>query len=290
MHRSEVFFTAMVYLGTVIGMFMMIFLIIYISVEGVDLFVSVSPRDFLMSTDWHPLDHPGHFGILTMLLGSLYVSAVALLLGFPLGVGCAVFACFCLPKRLCRWLLAFIDMLAGIPSVIFGFIGLIILVRGMERYMPVSSGECVLSAGILLAIMILPFIVTNCSESMEYSRQLYEAASFDLGVDQWYTIRKIILPVSVPAFSVSLILAFSRAMGETMAVMMVMGNSKLLPALLGKGETVPSLIALEMGSAEYGSLHYQALYASGMVLLLVLILCNLVFFCFRYRFRKDHHI
>lgn len=290
MHRSEFFFTTIVYLGTVLGIFMMGFLIIYISAEGVGLFTSISPWDFLMSADWHPLEQPGHFGILTMLLGSLYGSAIALLLGFPLGIGCAVFVCFCLPERPRRWLLAFIDMLAGIPSVIFGFIGLMILVHGMERFMLVSSGECVLSAGILLAIMILPFIVTNCSESMEYSRQLYEDASSDLGVDKWYMLWKIILPVSVPAFSVSLILAFSRAMGETMAVMMVMGNSKLLPSLLGKGETIPSLIALEMGSAEYGSLHYQALYASGMVLILVLILCNLAFFCFRHRFRKDHHI
>jgi phosphate transport system permease protein len=178
-------------------------------------------------------------------------------------------------------------MLAGVPSVIFGFIGLAVLVKAFEKYGNMSSGECVLAGAILLTLMILPFIVTNCTESMVRGRSLYEEASLNLGVDRWYTIHKIILPYAARAICASLILAFSRAMGETMAVMMVMGNSHVMPHLLGKGETIPALIALEMGSAEYGSAHYHALYAAGTVLLVILVICNLLFYMLQRYLRKD---
>lgn len=277
-HLMELF----VKIITALSMGTLLFLLIYVGMEGVPLFAAVSPGEFLATAEWYPLDTPGRFGILDMILGSLYVSAAAVVLAIPVGIGCAVFCCFCLNSRLRRLFLSFIDILAGVPSVVFGFIGLMTLVKFFEAWGGLSSGECVLAGSILLAVMILPFIITNCTESMERSRQLYEEVSLNLGVDRWHTISRIILPQSIPAISVSLILAFSRAMGETMAVMMVMGNATLIPSLLGKGETIPTLIALEMGSAAYGSPHYQALYAAALVLLVILILCNLLFYLLRH--------
>lgn len=266
--------------------FVFLFFISYMYRESLPLFQQIGFTEFIFQSEWHPLSAIPVLGIRNMILSSIYVSVLALLIALPLGIGCALYSMFCLPERWQRYWLAGIDMLAGIPSVIFGFIGLVVLVKLLEKGLSLSSGECVLAGAIILAIMILPFIISNCHESMMASSELYRDASLNLGVGLWYTIRHIILPETFRAVSVSLILAFSRAVGETMAVMMVMGNTKSLPSLLEKGETIPSLIALEMGSAEYGSIHYHGLYAAGMVLLLFLVICNLLFYGLRKRKQK----
>lgn len=274
-------------MGMAITIFLMAFLMIYIVVQGLPVFETVSVRDFIFSDDWSPVGQPGTFGIAAMILGSISVSLLAIAIAIPLGVGCAIYICFCLNEKMERIVLSFIDMLAGVPSVVFGFIGLMIVIKFFEEDLHMPSGECVLAGGIVLAVMILPFIVTNCTESLSSGKALYGASSLNLGVSQWYTLQHIILPYSFRAISVSLILAFSRAMGETMAVMMVMGNAAVLPQLLHKGETIPALIALEMGTAAYGSTHYHALYAAGLVLLVMLVVCNLLFYFLKRRFKME---
>ena len=287
MRRIDDVLTGLIKGGAAFTALLMAFLMAYIVVEGLPVFAVVSPGDFMLGSEWNPVGTPGEFGILAMILGSFAVSILALCLAMPIGIGCAVYICFCLKERLARLALSFIDMLAGVPSVVFGFIGLMIVIKFFEAVFQMPSGETVLAGGIVLAVMILPFIITNCTESLDSARKHYEASSLDLGVSQWYTVQHIILPCSGRAISVSLILAFSRAMGETMAVMMVMGNAPILPQLLHKGETIPALIALEMGSAAYGSTHYHALYAAGLILLVLLVACNLLFYFLRRRFRME---
>ena len=166
-----------------------------------------------------------------------------------------------------------IDLLAGIPSVIYGFIGLVTLVRLFMRA-GVSTGSCVLAAGVLLAVMLLPFLVSSCSETMLAARRNYLPASQALGVSKWYAAAAVILPASWKNILLAMVLAIGRAMGETMAVMMVMGNANLFPRLLGKGESIAAVIALEMGTAVVGSPHYHALYAAGLVLMVLLCAIN----------------
>jgi len=132
----------------------------------------------------------------------------------------------------------------------------------------------VLTAAILLAVMLLPFLVSSCSETMLKIRRRYLPAASALGISYWHTVAHVVLPLSARNILLSVILATGRAMGETMAVMMVMGNANLFPTLLGKGETIASLIALEMGTAAAGSTHYHALYAAGLVLLVILLAIN----------------
>jgi len=134
---------------------------------------------------------------------------------------------------------------------------------------------------------LLPFFVSTCVESIGEVRRLYEGTSLALGADMMYFIRRIVLPYMRNAVIGAWILSFARAAGETMAVMMVMGNAVIMPELLGKGESVPSLIALEMGSAEYGSLHYSALYAAGAVLLFLLLLSGLLLRVVRHKKRSS---
>lgn len=266
----------------------LLFLLGYICAEGLPLFSLISPKEFLLNTTWQPLDEPPSYGILYMILSSFYVSVLAIIIAVPLGIGCAIFTTFCLPPKPRQLLLSAIDMLAGVPSVIFGFMGLVLIVKFFEQHFSMATGECVLAGAIVLAIMILPFITTTCGESMVAAKEKYYSASANLGVNNWYAVRKIILPQTALSFFVSLILAFSRAMGETMAVMMVMGNSRMLPTFFGKGETIPALIALEMGSAEYNSPHFYALNAAAMVLLIMLLLCNLIFYSLKRSLGKEY--
>ena len=214
------------------------------------------------------------FGIRNFLAGTLLASILAMLIAAVIGIGAAIWLACIADENMRNWLYPLIDLLAGIPSVIFGLIGLTILVP-LFYQLGVHPGSCVLCASIVLAIMLLPYLISACADTLDKLNKKYLSAATGLGVTKWYAITTVILPLSWKYLATSLMLAVGRAMGETMAVMMVMGNANLFPALLGKGETIAAVIALEMGTAENGSLHYHALYAAGLVLLLLLFFINL---------------
>ena len=213
--------------------------------------------------------------IFNFIMATLYVSFLALAMAIMVGIGAAIFLSCVASERMRGILYPFVDLLAGIPSVIYGFIGLVILVKYFIRA-GIPTGSCVLAAGILLAIMLLPFLVSSCSETMLKVKEEYLPCAEAMGISRWYAIATIVLPASWKNIMMSMILAIGRAMGETMAVMMVIGNANLFPHLLGKSESIASVIALEMGTAVVGSTHYHALYAAGMVLMILLFAINLI--------------
>lgn len=273
--RSLAVFSGLVLTLAALTVLALVFVLYFIFREALPLFSEVSLPDFLFGTRWMPIAYTGEvgFGIFHFIMGTLAVSALAMVLALLLGLGAAVFLSCRASARLRSLLYPIIDLLAGIPSVIYGFIGLVTLVRLFIRW-GIPGGSCLLTAGILLAVMLLPFLISSCSETMRKVKEQYLPASTALGVDSWYAVATIVLPASWRNILLSMILAIGRAMGETMAVMMVMGNANLFPTLLGKGETIASVIALEMGTAAVGSTHYHALYAAGLVLLLLLFLIN----------------
>ena len=176
------------------------------------------------------------------------------------------------PKKVASLFLAFIDLVAGIPSVIFGFIGLTVLVKAFATHLHMAAGQCILAAGIILGIMLLPFVISTCHESLQTARKTYEFSAITLGFSREFTLLHFILPAIRPGIIAGAMMAFGRALGETMAVMMVIGNSPIYPKLLGRGQTLPALTALEMGSIEYGSLHLSVLYVANAVLLVILFI------------------
>ena len=245
---------------------------IFLFANGIPAMKKIGFAEFLTGTKWKPGNNK--FGIFPMILGSIYVTGGALIIGVPVGVLTSIFmARFC-PEGLYKLLKPVVNLLAGIPSVIYGFIGLSVLVKLFLKA-GVHTGSCVLAAGILLAVMLLPYLVSSCCDTMLKERKKYLEASAALGVSDWYAAATMILPAAMPNMLISMVLAVGRAMGETMAVMMVMGNANLFPKLLGKSESIASVIALEMGTAVYGSPHYHALYAAGMVLVVLLMTINL---------------
>ncbi|WP_455023367.1 phosphate ABC transporter permease subunit PstC [Oribacterium sinus] len=253
------------------------FFFLFLAKESLPLFENVSLPSFLFSSKWNPMAFTGtaSFGIFHFLMGSISVSFLALLFSTILSLGCSIFFAFYFWEKGRRILYPLLDLLSGIPSVVYGFIGLTVG-KPLFLKMGVSTGSCVLLAAVLLSILIFPFMVDSITDSMVKLKAKYFLEARALGLSPAYIILRLILPSSLRSIFLAFLLGSGRALGETMAVMMVVGNANLFPKLLSKGETIASLIALEMGSAEYHSLHYHALYASGLVLLLLVALIHLL--------------
>lgn len=266
---------------TLLAVSFLFFIFLFIAKESFSFFQKTSLLAFLTGSRWNPIVDPPAFGLMPMICATVYVSLLATVIALPVGIGTAVFLSVSAPRNIQRTLLPFIDLMAGIPSVVYGFVGLMVIVKFFEVRFSWSSGESVLAGGILLAIIILPYIVSTCYESMIKILHHYEQTSRALGVSKWHMTRYLVIPSAKKAILAALILSFSRAMGETMAVMMVIGNSPIFPSLFHKAETIPALIALEMGGAAVGSLHYQSLFAAGFILMIVLFVFNSVFFVIR---------
>lgn len=273
---NENIFRIVITIGAILSSILVLLVFFYILNESLPFLKKVCWKEFLLGGTWSPLSSNPSFSFLPMILGTLYVSFLAIAIVMPLGIGCAFFLSFLVKKSHSKVILSFIDMLAGIPSVIFGFFGLVVLVKFMEQNLDMVTGESVLAGGILLSVMLFPYVITGCAETLEKGKEKYYIASQSLGVSKWYTMRVIMLSYAANSIFVNLLLAFSRAVGETMAVMMVMGNSPIFPRLLGRAETIPSLIALEMGTATYKSIHYSALYTAGLILIVIILIIQFI--------------
>lgn len=279
---------------TVMGLFSLItvlllaFLIYFIFRESLPAIQAVGLKGLLLGDQWRPLIYSGEpsYGMRNMILSTLYVSALAVLFALVIGVGCALFLACCTTKQQRTLIMPYIDLLASIPSVIYGFIGLYIVVKFFEK-LGRATGESILAGGIVLSVMILPYMISSCCDTMVHLYSRYNAASRGLGVSRWYMASQLVLPAASRGILISMALATGRAMGETMAVMMVMGNAIGVPSLLGKGETISALIAMEMGIAEVGSTHYSALYTAGFVLMLLLFAINIVFELLKKKLAKE---
>jgi len=273
--KYDKIFADILKIAALVSFFMISFIIIFILKESLPLFKEIGLKEFILGRRWKPVSVSGQYlGILPIISATLYVSFTAVFITLPVGIGCSIFLSCVLPLKIRNILKPYVDILAGVPSVIYGFMGLVVLVKFFEN-MGMATGETVLAGGILLSIMILPFMISVCEENMGETRKRYEKISEAMGVSKWYMVSEIILPLSLKSIIISIILSLGRAMGETMAVMMVIGNAPIFPKLMGKAQTISSLIALEMGMAEVGSLHYSALFASGFILMMMIFCTNI---------------
>ncbi|WP_243208612.1 phosphate ABC transporter permease subunit PstC [Oscillibacter hominis] len=232
---------------------------------------------FLFGTTWKPGN--GQFGIAPMILGSVYVTAGAILVGVPLGLLTAIFmARFC-PPRLHRIMKPAVDLLAGIPSIVYGFFGLMALVPLMKTIFG-GSGKSMLTASVLLGIMILPTVIGVSEAALRAVPESYYEGALALGATHERAVFATVLPAARSGVLAAVVLGVGRAIGETMAVIMVAGNQTAMPSGLLKGvRTMTANIVIEMGYAQ--DLHRQALFATGVVLFVFILLINLCFSCLK---------
>ena len=267
---ADIFFTGVIITAAVSVSALLVLMLIHIIRESIPAFSTLGAEMFQADTKWQPVSGTPQFGLLPAITGTLYVSAIAVILALIFGVGGALFLNYYLPDNIAKIFLSFIELVAGIPSVIFGFIGLTVVVKGFAKIGKMAAGQCVLAAGIVLGVMLLPYVIATCSESVQNARKTYELSALALGLSKEAVLLKTILPSIRRGIIAAAMMAFGRGLGETMAVMMVIGNSPIFPKFFGRGQTIPALTALEMGSIEYGSMHLSVLYAANAVLLILL--------------------
>ena len=245
---------------------------IFIFREGLPVVFSKGPGEFLTGTVWQP--SRGHYGLVPMIVGSAIVTFGALIIGVPLGLACAVVLAEMAPPRARKILKPTIELLAGIPSVVYGFIGMMILVPWIRNNPALGgTGSSALAASILLGIMILPTIIGISIDAIEAVPRSYREGSRALGATEWQTITGVVIPAARSGIVAGVILGMGRAVGETMAVIMVAGNSVQIPdSILKPVRTLTANIALEMSYAS--GQHEQALFATAIVLFIIIMILN----------------
>lgn len=252
--------------------------------EGLALFTSVSPRDFLGGQHWYPISEPPRFGILPLICGSLVVTAGAVALSVPIGIASALFISEVAAGWLKEVLKTGIELLAAIPSVILGFIGITVLAPLVKQAFGLPTGLTAMTGSVMLAFMAMPTIVSITEDALAAVPRGYREAALALGATRWQTMYRVLLPAAGSGIVAAVMLGIGRVIGETMAVMMVTGNAAVIPkTILQPVRTMTATIAAEMGETVRGSEHYAALFAIGIVLFGISFAINMVADLFLHR-------
>jgi phosphate transport system permease protein len=265
-----------------------VFLIfLFLLKDSLSLFRQYPLAKFLFGTEWLPISEPPTFGVVPLLLGSIFVTVWAILICVPLGVGAAMFIAEVAPKHLRTVLKSLVEILASIPSVVLGFLGIIWLAPVLRNTFHLSTGMCGLTGSLLLAFMALPTIISISEDALTGVPRTYREAAFGLGATRWQTLWRIVLPSASSGILAAVMLGVGRVVGETMVVLMVTGNAPLMPkSILQPLRTLTATIAGEMGETVGGSDHYYALFAVGLVLFVITFAINFVADLFLRRTRK----
>ncbi|MEG3224129.1 MAG: phosphate ABC transporter permease subunit PstC [Methanobacteriales archaeon Met13] len=247
-------------------------IVIFIFKEGIPTIQSYGFFNFVFGMNWSPSE--GQYGVFPMIIGSLGITLLSLLMAVPLGLLCAIFLAEVAPARIRKILKPTLQTLAGIPSVVYGFFGLILLVPFMRAQFG-GTGFSMFTASVILTVMILPIIVSVSEDALRSIPHEYKEASLALGATHWQTIKNVIFPAAIPGVITSVILGMGRAVGETLAIIMVAGNVVQIPgSIFDPVRALTSNIAIEMGYAT--GLHYNALFATGIVLIFMIIVLLII--------------
>ena len=249
---------------------MLALIAIFVFIDGTPIMVREGLGHFLLGRKWAPTK--GSFGIFPMIVGSVWVTVGALVIAGPLGLACAVFLVEIAPRRIADIVRPAIQLLAGIPSVVYGFVGIVVLVPLIREHLG-GPGLSVLAASIILGVMVLPTVISISQDALEAVPRAYKEGALALGCTHWQAITRVILPAARPGITVAIVLGLGRAIGETMAVIMVVGNAVKVPgSVLDPARTLTSNIALEMAYAAGD--HREALFATGVVLFVFIMVLN----------------
>ena len=282
-NSEETGIQAILLVAALFSIFIIFLIMAFIFIEGWPAFADYGFFKFLFGLKWDPTKNV--FGVLPMIVGSLCVTFFALLLAVPLSLLCSIYMAEVANTKVAKSLKPVIETLAGIPSVVYGFFGLTVLVPLFRSWFG-GTGFSIFCAGIILAIMILPTIISVSQDALEAVPNEYRYASYGLGATNWQTIRKIVFPAALPGIVTGIILGMGRAIGETLAVIMVAGNVSQIPnSIFSAVRTLTSNIALEMGYAT--GLHYNALFATGVVLFIIIMILLIITNYIQSKYKMD---
>ena len=272
---KEYFIEKLILLSGLASILFVALIFLFLLKEGLAVFQTTRPDSFLFGKFWYPISDPSRLGIFPLIAGSLLVTLGAAVISIPVGIGSAIFIAEIAPVSLKEILKGGIELLAAIPSVVLGFVGMITLVPLIKNLFHVPTGLTAFSGSVMLAFMAMPTIVSIAEDALYSVPKSYKEGAFALGATHWQTIYRVILPAASSGLLASIMLGIGRVIGETMAVMMITGNAAVIPhSLMQPVRTLTATIAAEMGEAVVGSEHYFALFAIGVVLFIISFAIN----------------
>ena len=276
------------FMGIALASVTILFLILAFLVwEGIPIFKTVSVGDFLSGIYWYPTDEPADFGVLPLIAGSIAVSLLSAVVSIPLGVMTAIYLAEIARPRIKEWVKPLVELLAALPSVVIGFFGLVVVGPFLQKVFDIPVGLNLLNASLMLAFMSIPTICSISEDAIHSVPASFREASLALGATRLETIIRVVLPASMSGVSTGVILGMSRAIGETMVVLMVAGGAAIVPgSIFDPVRPMPASIAAEMAEAPFRGEHYHALFAIGIVLFCMTLAFNLLADHVAGRFRK----
>jgi phosphate transport system permease protein len=271
--------TSIWFICAVFAVVVVFFILVFLLYNGYPAFSTIGLPDFLFGDTWDPTGDPPLYGIYPLIVDTLLVMALAMLIAIPLGIASAIYISELAHKKVKAVVKPAVELLAGIPSVVFGFFGLIVLTELLRVSFDVPSGECWLAGSILLGIMALPTIISVSEDAISSVPKEFREGSLATGATKWQTISRVVVPAALSGITAAVILGIGRAIGETMAVLMVTGNAAVIPSpiwnVLSPVRTLTATLGIEMGEVAVGSLHYSALFGIAVVLLVITLVINL---------------
>lgn len=258
--------------------FLLISIFIFLLMSGVGAFKEIGIKEFFLGTDWNPTSfHTPSWGILSLIIGTLMISILALFIALPFGLSIAIYLSEIASPKMREMLKPLIEMIASIPSVVLGLLGLLFLAPLIAKTFHLSNGLNALTASILVAIAALPTIASICEDALSSVSLRFREASLVLGATEWTTIKRVVIPAASPGLVAAIMLGLGRIIGETMIVLMVAGNSRAFPySFLDPVRPITANIAIEIKEVVMGSLHWQSLFAIGFTLFLITFVINLL--------------
>ena len=273
---KEVLVESAIKISGVASIFIVALIFFFLLKEGIQLFQTEKPLRFLFGKNWYPISEPAEFGILPLVFGTLLVTFGAAAISIPFGIAAAIYISEVAPSRLKEILKSGIELLAAIPSVVLGFIGMITVVPWIKSTFHTPTGLTAFAGSVILAFMAMPTIVSIAEDALHSVPKNYKEGAYALGATKWQTIVRVVLPAASSGIVAAIMLGIGRVVGETMAVMMVTGNAASMPkGFFSPVRTLTATIAAEMGETVQGSDHYFALFAIGVVLFLITFAINM---------------
>ena len=262
-------------------------IMLFLFKEGLPIFKVVSVKEFVLGKFWYPTSDPPDFGILPLIVASLTVTALSAIISIPLGVMTALYLSEIAGKKVAEVVKPVVELLAALPSVVIGFFGMVLVAPFLQRVFDLPTGLNLFNASLMLAFMSIPTICSISEDAIHSVPIALKEASLALGATHWETIIRVIIPASISGISTAVILGMSRAIGETMVVLMVAGGAAMIPgSIFDPVRPMPASIAAEMAEAPVGGDHYYALFAIGIVLFLFTLIFNIIADHIAHRFRQ----
>lgn len=262
-------------------------IVIFLFLEGIPILKHVSLKAFIFGQYWYPTDDPADFGILPLILGSVYVTVLSGLIAIPLGVMTAIYLAQIAPLSVAQIVKPIVELMASMPSVVIGFFGMVVVAPFIQQLFNIPVGLNMFNASLMLGFMAVPTICSISEDAVFSVPTALKEASLALGATHFETLVRVVVPAALSGICTGVILGLSRAIGETMVVLMVAGGAAMIPtSIFDPVRPLPASIAAEMAEAPYRSEHYHALFAIGIVLFLFTFLFNLLADYISYRFRQ----